>query len=305
MTSRNGSRPARVRRSELTTPGHSVKMIEKAVGTGADLVMMDLEDACAVSQKVAARDSVIEAANEVDWGNTLRCFRPNNLHTEFFFDDMVRVVSEAGKNLDIIILPKTEAPEEVRYVDQLLTHLERRAGLPVGKIGLEVLIESCGAVLEVEKIARASSRLEALIFGVADYAADTGAALRPDINTDFTYARQKIVNAAHANGLEAIDCVTINFRDLDQVRTDAEVGRRMGFDGKWCIHPKHVEIVNEVYTPKKDEIARAKDFIERYRQADVDEGLGAIVIGDEMVDKATIRVEERKLQVAKKAGLLN
>lgn len=279
-------------------------MIGKALTTGADLVMMDLEDACAVSQKVAARDAVIEAANELDWGNTLRCFRPNNLHTEFFFDDMLEVVSKAGKNLDIIILPKTEDPDELRYVDQLLTHLERRNGLPVGRIGLEVLIESCNAVLRVDEIARASPRLEALIFGVADYAADTGAALRPDINTDFTYARQKLVNAAHANGLDAIDCVTINFRDLDQVRTDAEVGRRMGFDGKWCIHPKHVEIVNEVYTPKKEEIERAEEFIERYRQADADEGMGAIVIGDEMVDKATIRVEERKLAVARKAGLV-
>lgn len=298
------TRPPRVRRSEITTPGHSVKMIEKAKGTGADLVMMDLEDACAVSQKVAARDSVIEAANTIDWGDTICAFRPNNLHTEFFFDDMVRVIAEAGENLDIVILPKTETADEIRYVDQLLSHLERRHNLPPGGIGLEVLIESTRAVLQVEKIAEASPRLEALIFGVADYAADTGAALRADINTDFTYARQKIVNAAHANGLDAIDCVTINFRDMDQVRTDAEIGRRTGFDGKWCIHPKHVEIVNEVYTPSREELDRAQSFIEAYRKADIDEGLGAIVIGDEMVDKATIRVEERKMRIARKAGLV-
>lgn len=301
----NGSRPTRVRRSEITTPGHSVSMIAKAQGTGADLVMMDLEDACAVSQKVAARDSVIEAANTVDWGDTICAFRPNNLHTEFFFDDMCRVVGEAGKNLDIIILPKTEKPEEIRYVDQLLTHLERKNGLKVGGIGLEVLIESCQAVLQVDQIATASPRLEALIFGVADYAADTGAALRPDINTDFTYARQKIVNAAHANGLDAVDCVTINFRDMDQVHEDATVGRRMGFDGKWCIHPKHVKIVNEIYSPSPAELERAQTFIDAYAKADADDGLGAIVIGDEMVDKATIRVEERKLAIARKAGLLS
>ncbi len=298
------SRPTRVRRSEITTPGHSVKMIAKAAGTGADLVMMDLEDACAVSQKVAARDAVIEAANTVEWGDTIAAFRPNNVHTEFFFDDITRVVLEAGKNIDIIILPKTESADEIRYVDQLLTHLERKAGLPHGKIGLEVLIESCKAVLEVEKIATASPRLEALIFGVADYAADTGAELRPDINTDFTYSRQKLVNAAHANGLDAIDCVTINFRDMDQVRTDATIGKRMGFDGKWCIHPKHVEIVNEVYTPTPAQVARAKDLIALYDKADSDDGLGAVVYGDEMVDKATIRVEERILGVARKAGLV-
>ncbi len=292
----------RARRSEITTPGHSVKMIQKAAGTGADLVMMDLEDACAVSQKVAAREAVIEAANTTDWGDTICAFRPNNIHTEFHFDDMLRVVTEAGKNLDVIILPKTESADEIRYVDQLLTHLERKAGIPHGKIKLEVLIESCKAVLEVEEIAKASPRLEALIFGVADYAAETGADLRPDVNTDFTYARQKLVNAAHANGLLAIDCVTINFRDMDQVRVDAETGRRMGFDGKWCIHPKHVEIVNEVYTPTDDQIARAKDLIALYDKADVDDGLGAVVYGDEMVDKATIRVEERILATAKRAG---
>ncbi|MGB0653160.1 MAG: HpcH/HpaI aldolase/citrate lyase family protein [Thermoplasmatota archaeon] len=291
-----------VRRSEITTPGHSVKMITKAAGVKPDLVMMDLEDACAVSQKVAARDAVIEAANTVDWGDTLCAFRPNNVHTQFFFDDMLRVIPEAGANLDIAILPKTESADEIRYVDQLLTHLERKAGLPHGKIKLEVLIESCKAVLEVEKITAASPRLEGLIFGVADYAAETGADLRPDINTDFTYARQKLVNAAHANDLLAIDCVTINFRDMDQVRIDAETGRRMGFDGKWCIHPGHVEIVNEVYTPTAEQVVRAKELVALYEKADVQDGLGAVVYGDEMVDMATVRVEQRILETAKRAG---
>jgi citrate lyase subunit beta/citryl-CoA lyase len=311
MTSvETAARPARrgrvgtVRRSELTTPGHNLKMIEKAAATKADLVMMDLEDACAPSQKVGARAVVVEAARTLDWADKIVAFRPNNLRTPYFFDDLVEVVGGAGESLDVLILPKTERPDEVRYIDQLLTHLERKFGLEPGRLQLEVLIESAAGVSRAEEIASASPRLAALIFGVADYAGDVGALLGVDTFTDFAYAKQRTVAAAKAHGLAAVDCITARYRDAEQTRRDAEAARRMGFDGKWAIHPAQIDVINEAFTPTEAELARAQELLRAYRAADVERGLGAIVVGDEMVDKATLRVEERKLAIGRKIGLV-
>lgn len=293
-----------VRRSELTIPAHSLKMMTSGSKSEADLVMLDLEDACAVSQKVGARKTLAEAANTLDWSGKTLAFRPNNIRSKFFLDDMLEVLGEAGRKIQVVILPKTEQPDEVKYVSTLLGHLEQKFSLPVGKIKLEVLIESCHGVLHAEEIARATPRMAGLIFGVADYAADVGAALGSDTFTDFVYAKQKTITAAHAAGIDAVDCVTLRFKDLDQVKKDAELGRRMGFDGKWCIHPSHVPVVNAAFSPTPDQIDRALKIIDAYQKADVEAGLGAIVIGEEMADQATIRVEEKVLSVARKAGLL-
>jgi citrate lyase subunit beta/citryl-CoA lyase len=294
--------PGTVRRSELTTPGHSLKMIGGAAASKADLVMMDLEDACAPSQKVAARATVVEAAKTLDWGGKIVAFRPNNLRTAYFLDDLLEVVGCAGAYLDALILPKTERPDEVRYVDQLLHHLEEKFGLEVGRLRLEVLIESAQGVSHAEEIATASPRLAALIFGVADYAGDVGALLTTDTFTDFAYAKQRTVAAARAAGLSAIDCITPRFRDVEQTRRDAEAARRMGFDGKWAIHPAQIDVINAAFTPTDEELRRAEELLRAYRAADVEKGLGAIVVGDEMVDKATLRVEERKIAIGRKIG---
>ncbi len=294
----------RVRRTELTTPAHSMKMMAGSASSKADEVMLDLEDACALSQKVAARKTLIEAANTLDWSGKVLAFRPNNIRTNFFLDDMIEIIGGAGKKLDVVLLPKTEYPDEVKYVDQLLTHLEMKFGLPVGRIGLEVLIESAIGILHAEEIARASPRMESLVFGIADYSGDVGALLTSDGFSSYVYAKQKTVAAAKAARIDAVDCVTLKFKDLDLTRGDAQKARAMGFDGKWAIHPGQIEVINQAFTPGPEEIEKAKKIIDAYHQADVEKGLGAIVVGDEMVDRATIRVEEKKLAIARKAGLL-
>lgn len=293
-----------VRRTELTTPAHSLKLAQKAVGSAADEVMLDLEDACAVSQKIPARKTLIEALNTLDWGGKIRAFRPNNLRTAYFLDDLMEVIGGAGQNVDVVILPKTEEPDEIKFVDRLLTMLERKFDLEAGKIQLEVLIESAKGILNAEAIASASPRMAGLIFGIADYAGDTGALLTEDAFTDFYYAKQKTVAAARSAGIDAVDCVTLKFRNVELTRSDARKARSMGFDGKWVIHPDQIGVVNEAFSPSMEELEKAKKIVEAYKKADVEQGLGAIVIGDEMVDAATIRVEKKKLAIAQKAGLL-
>ena len=294
-----------IRRSELTCPGHSLKMMTKAAASDADEVILDLEDSCAVSQKVEARKSIVEALNTLDFKTKIRAFRPNNIRTKFFYRDLIEVVEGAGKNLDVVVVPKTFGPEDVTFVDRLLTQIEQNMGFEIGRIKLEVLIESASAVIKAYEIATATPRMAGLIFGIADYAGDTGA---KELTTEqfqvYHYPKAKCIAAARAAGIDVVDNVTLKFRDLEQCRVDAQKAAQIGFDGKWAIHPDQIKIINEVFTPSKDEVTRAQEILDLYKKADLDQGLGAIVYKDEMVDAATLRVEWKKLAVAKKAGLL-
>jgi citrate lyase subunit beta/citryl-CoA lyase len=293
-----------VRRSELTVPGHSLKMMSKAAASNADQVMFDLEDACAVSQKVEARQTVIEAFNTLDFHGKLRAFRPNNIRTRFFYRDLIEVVEAAGRNIDVIVVPKCYGPEDVLVVDRLLSGIEENTGLEVGRIKLEVLIESADAVLHAEQIAKCTPRMGGLIFGLVDFAGDIGAQeLGGEQFFYYNYAKAKCIAAARAAGITVVDGVTLAIRDPAACRRDAQMGARMGFDGKWAIHPSQIEIIHEAYTPDAEAIARAKHIIEAYEQADLEGGLGAIVIDDQMVDAALLRVEWRTLAIARKAGL--
>lgn len=296
-----------VRRSELTCPASSPKMMAKAAASGADEVILDLEDAVAVSQKEAARAALIEALPTLPFAEgTLRAWRCNGVQTGWCHRDIVQVVEAAGAFVDVLVVPKVEGAADVHFIDRLLTQAELNAGLPVGKIRVEVLIESARGVLEVGAIAQASRRLDSLIFGVADYAGDVGARdFRDAPYAAFSHARQQLLIAARAAGLCAIDGVTVRFRDLEQVRSDAEGGAQMGFDGKWAIHPTHLEPIHRAYTPSREELERAVGIFEAYRKADVEDGMGAIVVGDEMVDAASLRVEWRKLSIGRRAGLVD
>ena len=294
-----------VRRSELTVPGHSLKMMAKAAASNADQVMIDLEDACAVSQKVEARQTVITAFNTLDFGGKIRAFRPNNIRTKFFYRDLIEVIEAAGSNIDVVVIPKCYGPEDVLFVDRLLTQIEENMGFAIGRIKLEILIESADAVLHAEQIARCSPRMGGLIFGLVDFAGDIGAQeLGAEQFFYYNYAKAKCITAARAAGISVVDGVTLAVRDLDACRRDAQMGLRMGFDGKWAIHPSQIEVIHEVFTPSPAEIARAKHIIDAYEQADVQGGLGAIIIDDQMIDAAVLRVEWRKLAIAKKAGLV-
>src|SRR5579859_6163403 len=294
-----------VRRSELTVPGHNLKMMAKAAASDADQVMFDLEDACAVSQKVEARKTVVEALNTLDFGKKIRAFRPNNIRTRFFYRDLIEVVEAAGRNIDIIVVPKCYGPEDILFVDRLLTQIEENMGFEIGRIKLEVLIESADAVLHAEQIAKCTPRVAGLIFGLVDFAGDIGAQeLGGEQFFYYNYAKAKCIVAARAAGLTVVDGVTLAIRDNEACRRDAQMAARMGFDGKWAIHPAQIDIIHEVFTPSPAEIAKAKHIIDEYEKADVQGGLGAIVIDDQMIDAAVLRVEWKKLAIAQRAGLI-
>jgi citrate lyase subunit beta / citryl-CoA lyase len=293
-----------VRRSELTVPGHSLKMMAKATASPADQVMFDLEDACAVSQKVEARQTVIEAFKTLDFQGKIRAFRPNNIRTKFFYRDLIEVVEAAGQNIDVIVLPKCYGPEDILFVDRLLSQIEENIGFEIGRIKLEVLIESADAVLHAEQIAKCTPRMGGLIFGLVDFAGDIGAQeLGGEQFFYYHYAKAKCITAARAAGITVVDGVTLAIRDAAACQRDAQMGARMGFDGKWAIHPAQIDIIHAAYTPDAAAIARAQRIIAAYEQADIQGGLGAIVVDDQMVDAALLRVEWRALAIAQKAGL--
>ncbi len=294
-----------IRRSELTCPGHSLKMMARAALSAADQVMFDLEDACAVSQKEGARKTVIEALTTLDFGQKIRAFRPNGTNTRFFYRDLIEVVEAAGRYVDCIVLPKVYGPEDIIFADRLLTQIELNMGYPVGRIMLEALIETAEAVLHADVIARASPRLSGLAFGLVDFAGDIGATeTGAEQFFYYNYAKAKVLTAARAAGITAVDGVTLAIRDLEACKRDAEMAGRMGFDGKWAVYPPQVAIINEAFTPSADEIKRAQHIMDAYASADVEQGVGALVIDDEMVDAASLRVEEKRLAIARRAGLL-
>jgi citrate lyase subunit beta/citryl-CoA lyase len=294
-----------VRRSELACPAHSLKMMAKAAASEADEVVFDLEDGCAPSQKIAARKTLIEAFNTLDFRGKIRAFRPNGIHTKFFYRDVIEVVEAAGTKIDVIVLPKIQEASDVLFADLLLTQIEQNIGLPAGRIRLEALIESAKGVLHAEQIASSTPRLAGLIFGVLDYAGNIGA--RDPIREQFAlyhYPKAKTVAAARAAGIDVIDGVTLQFRDLQQCEHDARSAAQMGFDGKWAIHPDQVPVINRIFTPSPEEITRAQEIIDLYEKADANSGVGAMVYKDEMVDAASLPIERRKLAIARKTGLL-
>lgn len=297
--------PAVVRRSELACPAHSLKMMAKAAAGEADEVIFDLEDGCAPSQKVAARTTLIEALKTLDFRGKIRAFRANGIHTKFFYRDVIEVVEAAGENVDVLVLPKVHDAADVLFADRLLAQIEQNMGWPVGRIKLEVLIESARGVLHAEQIAAATPRLAALIFGVVDYAGSIGAP--GPVREQFAlyhYPKAKTVAAARAAGIDVIDGVTLQLRDLELCEHDARSAAQMGFDGKWAIHPDQVAVINRVFTPSREELLRAQEILKAYEKADRDSGAGAFVYKDEMVDAASLPIERKRLAIAKKCGLI-
>jgi citrate lyase subunit beta/citryl-CoA lyase len=294
-----------VRRSELACPAHSLKMMAKAAASEADEVVFDLEDGCAPSQKTAARKTLIEAFTTLDFRGKIRAFRANGIDTKFFYRDVIEVVEAAGENIDVIVIPKVQDATDVIFADRLLTQIEQNIGLPPGRIRLEVLIENAKGVLHAEQIAASTPRVAGLIFGVVDYAGNIGA--RNPVREQFSlyhYPKAYIVAAARAAGIDVIDGVTLQFRDLQQCEHDARSAARMGFDGKWAIHPDQVSVINRAFTPSQEEITRAREIIDLYQRANIDSGIGAMVYKDEMVDAASLPAERKKLAIARKTGLL-
>jgi citrate lyase subunit beta/citryl-CoA lyase len=309
------SRPDRVRRSELSTPGHSTKMIAKGVASDADLVFLDLEDAVAPSAKAGARQNIVAALNDLDWGRSVRAYRINSVYTPWCHDDLIEVVTGAGANLDVIIVPKIKGPRELWFVDDLLTQLERKLGLEVGRIGLEVLIEEVEALQRVDEIAVASPRLEAMILGVGDLSASQGMRLGHIGVTDsdealtypgdvWHYARHRMIVAARAAGIDAIDGPYANFANPQGYERSAATFAMIGGVGKWCIHPNQIEVANRIYAPSQADIDTAVGAIQAVRDADA-QGLGAATYNGMMIDIATARLFQVTIDRARACGLLD
>jgi citrate lyase subunit beta / citryl-CoA lyase len=269
-------------------------MCEVAARAGADLVFLDLEDACAPAAKESARATAVAALTDLDWGRSIRAVRINALDTQWCHGDIIEVVTGARNALDVIIIPKVLNAQDVWWVDVLLTQLENKLGLP-HRIGLEALIEEADGLLNARDIARSSDRLQALIFGAGDLSASLRARVDGNFQPvgeypgDYWHAvRVQVLAAARAAGIAAIDAPYPGYRDEEGYRSEATRAGLLGFDGKWAIHPGQVPIANEVFTPSADEVEAARAVIADYRLAE-SKGVGAVGRNGKLVDAALIR----------------
>jgi malyl-CoA/(S)-citramalyl-CoA lyase len=302
----------RLHRSELAVPGTNLRAMEKASTLGADLVFLDLEDAVAPDEKERARENVIRALNEHDWSVCAVSVRINGLDTHYCYRDVVEVVERAGDVLDTILIPKVGSPSDVDFVATMLDQIEVAAGL--ARINLHVLIETAMGMANVEAIARARpDRLEAMVFGVADYAASVQArtttigGANPDyaVLTDaaadgarerhwgdqWHFGISRMVAACRAYGLRPIDGPFGDFGDRDGYLSAARRAAALGCEGKWAIHPSQVELANEVFSPSDAEVERARRILDAMEEA-AKEGTGAVSLDGRMIDAASIRMAE-------------
>ncbi|HEY3010950.1 MAG TPA: CoA ester lyase [Micromonosporaceae bacterium] len=286
----------RPRRSCLAVPGSSTKMLDKAQGLPADQVFLDLEDAVAPLAKPEARKNIVSALNAGDWGAKTRVVRVNDLTTPWTYTDVIEVVDGAGANLDCIMLPKVQSASHVEWLDLTLTQLEKALGLSVGRIGIEAQIENATGLVNVDAIAAASPRVETIIFGPADFMASLNmrslavGALHPDYPGDpYHYILMRILMAARMHGKQAIDGPYLQIRDLDGFRAVAARSAALGYDGKWVLHPGQIDAANEVYSPAQADYDHAELILDAYEYATSETGgrLGAVMLGDEMIDEAS------------------
>ncbi|MBO4275007.1 HpcH/HpaI aldolase/citrate lyase family protein [Microbispora triticiradicis] len=285
----------RARRSCLAVPGSNPRFLEKAQGLGADEVFLDLEDSVAPGAKEEARRNVVAALRQGDWTGKTVVVRVNDLTTQWTYRDVVEVVEGAGDRLHCLMLPKVRDASHVAWLDTLLGQIERAVGLPEGRIGVEAQIEDARGLVEIDDIARSSSRLETLVFGPADFMASIGMRTlvvgeQPpgyDEGDAYHYILMRILMAARAYGLQAVDGPYLQIRDLDGFRRSARRSAALGFDGKWVLHPSQVEAANEVFSPSQEDYDHAELILDAYEYYTTVEKRGAVMLGDEMIDEAS------------------
>jgi citrate lyase subunit beta / citryl-CoA lyase len=289
--------PLRSRRSCLAVPGSNPRFLEKAKGLDADHVFLDLEDSVAPLAKPDARANVVAALVEGGWGDKVRVVRVNDWTTEWTYRDVVEVVEGAGADLDCVMLPKVQTAEQVVALDLLLTQVEKANGLEVGRLGVEAQIENALGLVNVDAIAAASPRVEAIIFGPADFMASIAmkslvVGEQPpgyDEGDAYHYILMRILMAARAFEKQAIDGPYLQIRDVDAFRRVARRSAALGFDGKWVLHPDQVAAANQVFSPRQDDYDHAENILDAYEHYTSEQGgkKGSVMLGDEMIDEAS------------------
>lgn len=309
----------RLHRSELAVPGSNPGLFEKAASSKADIVFLDVEDAVAPDDKEQARRNIIQALNDIDWGQKTMMVRINGLDTHYMYRDVVDIV-ESCPRLDMLLIPKVGVAADVYAIDMMVTQIET-AKKRSKRIGFEVLIETALGMANVEAIAQSSRRLEAMSFGVADYAASTRARTtviggvnrdsgvltdadeqgrRQYFWTDPWHAAQtRMLVACRAYGLRPIDGPFGDFGDPDGFRAAANRAAVLGYEGKWAIHPSQVGLANEVFTPTEAEVAKARRIVEAMAEA-AKAGRGAVSLDGRLIDIASIRMAEALLAKAQR-----
>ena len=290
-------------------PGSSERFLAKAPGLEADEVFLDLEDAVAEDEKPRARGLVIEALLEQDFAAGTVVVRVNGTDTPHYYRDLIAVVEGAGARLDAVMVPKVRAPADVEMTDKLLTQLELACGLEPGAIGIEAQIEDAAGLLACERIAMASPRMETLVFGPGDYSASVGIPVTtiggapegyPGDHLNYVFSR--LVVAARAAGIQAIDGPYARVGDEAGLRERSRLTRALGLDGKWTIHPGQIAVVNEIFSPAREEYERAAAMLEAYERATDRNGQGAAMFEGEMIDEANRKMAERVVRAGRAAG---
>lgn len=303
----------RLERSVLLVPASNWGMIQKTAAARADAVCIDLEDAVAPDEKEASRANVARAYRNLDFGNKLRMFRMNGLDTHFAYRDLVEIVEAAGDCIDLVVVPKVNRPEDIYVVETLLGQIESYKSYS-RPIGIEALIETALGCLNIREIAACSERLEGFVYGPGDYAASVRMPMESIGEFDendrvypghrWHHIMHSIVSAAKAYNKRAVDGPFAGIKNPEGLMQACKIGRAMGFDGKWCIHPSQIETVNQTFVPSEKEIDWARTVLDEYEAA-LREGRGAISVKGKMIDVASLRMCRAIVERAKLAGLVN
>jgi len=301
------------RRSTLSVPGHIEKMHVKASQRDVDVIMLDLEDSVPMEAKESARTRVIQSIHTLDWQGTTVTVRINGLDTSFGYRDLLEVVEASGPRIEALVVPKVNHPGDIHFVSRMLDGIEAAKRFS-SRINIEAIIESAEGLEQVSQIAKASDRLIALVFGIVDYSASIGARLAsisghgekeeeiyPGHRWNFEMSR--IVMAAKAHGLLAIDAPYGNFKDPTGLQRSAALACALGYDGKWAIHPDQIDIINQVFSPSKEDVDRAIKVLAAHKEAQK-KGLGAVAVEGRMVDQATVRLARQLYEQAKHLKLV-
>jgi malyl-CoA/(S)-citramalyl-CoA lyase len=294
----------RLQRSELAVPGSSSEMFEKAANSDADYIFLDLEDAVVPGDKEKARKLVIEALHDIDWhgkGKTISV-RVNSLDTHYMYRDVVDLVEQAGDKIDTLLIPKAGVAADIYMVDAMLTQIETAKGF-TNRIGIEALIEITLGMANVHEIARASTRMEALHFGVADYAASCRArttnigGLNPDyLGDQWHHGLSQMLVACRAYGLRPIDGPFGDMQDPDGYTDAARRAAALGYEGKWAIHPSQIKLANDVFSPPAKEVEHAHAVLVALAEAAA-QGNGAAQLNGRMIDAASAKMAENIVNV--------